>query len=72
MLSAPLWSEALYRGLTKPGVVRYFLEPTWGSKTIDEEMWADAVLAARAPGARHAPLHFLSGDGVRQRRAALL
>lgn len=70
--SAPLWSEALYRGLTKPGVVRYFLERTWGSKTIDEEMWADAVLAARAPGARHAPLHFLSGDGVRQRRAALL
>ena len=24
-------------------------------------MWADAVQAARAPGARHAPLRFLSG-----------
>lgn len=62
VLSAPLWSEALYRGLTKPGVVRYFLQRTWGSKAIDEEMWADAVRSAQAPGARHAPLHFLSGD----------
>ena len=62
LLSAPLWSEALYRSLTKPAVVRYLLERTWGSKAIDEEMWADAVLSARAPGARHAPLHFLSGD----------
>ena len=60
-LTAPLWSEALFRGLTKPGVVRYFLQRTWGSKAIDEPMWADAVQAARAPGARHAPLHFLSG-----------
>ena len=62
VLSAPWWTEALYRGLTKPGVVRYFLQRTWGSKAIDEEMWADAVLAAQAPGARHAPLHFLAGD----------
>jgi len=61
VLSAPWWTEALYRGLTKPGVVRYFLERTWGSKAIDEEMWADAVLSAQAPGARHAPLHFLAG-----------
>lgn len=62
VLAAPLWSEALYRGLTKPGVVRYFLQRTWGGKAIDEEMWADAVRSAQAPGARHAPLHFLAGD----------
>ena len=62
VLSAPLWSEALYRGLTKPGVVRYFLQRTWGSKAIDEDMWADAVRSAQAPGARFAPLHFLAGD----------
>ena len=59
MLSQPLWAEALFRGLTRPGVVRYFLERTWGSKAIDETMWADAVQAARAPGAHHAPLYFL-------------
>ena len=58
-LSQPLWAEALFRGLTRPGVVRYFLERTWGSKAIDETMWADAVQAARAPGAHHAPLYFL-------------
>ena len=42
-------------------MVRYFLEKTWGGKAIDERLWADAVAAARAPGAHHAPLHFLSG-----------
>jgi pimeloyl-ACP methyl ester carboxylesterase len=61
LLSAPLWSEALFRGLTRPGVVRYFLEKTWGAKAIDERMWAEAVEATRVPGARFAPLHFLSG-----------
>jgi hypothetical protein len=61
VLSAPLWAEALFRGLTRPGVVRYFLERTWGSKAIDETLWAYDVLTARQSGARHAPLHFLSG-----------
>jgi pimeloyl-ACP methyl ester carboxylesterase len=61
VLSLPLWSQALFEGLTKPGVVRYFLERTWGGKAIDEAMWEYAVLTARAPGARFAPLAFLSG-----------
>lgn len=60
VLSQPLWAGALFRGLTRPGVVRFFLEKTWGSKAIDEQLWRDAVEAARAPGAEHAPLHFLS------------
>lgn len=60
VLSVPLWSDALFRGLTRPGVVRYFLERTWGGKNIDEEMWAYDVATARQPGARFAPLHFLS------------
>ena len=60
-LTRPLWTQALFNGLTKPGVVRYFLQRTWGGKTIDETMWADAVATARAPGARHAPLCFLGG-----------
>lgn len=63
VLSVPLWGEPLFRALTRPGVVRYFLERTWGSKAIDETMWADAVATARVPGAHHAPLHFL-GAGL--------
>jgi pimeloyl-ACP methyl ester carboxylesterase len=61
VLSARWWGEPLFRALTRPGVVRFFLEKTWGSKTIDEAMWADAVAVARAPGAHHAPLAFLGG-----------
>ena len=61
VLSAPLWSQALFNGLTRPGVVRYFLQRTWGAKNIDEAMWAAAVATAHQPGARHAPLCFLGG-----------
>ena len=55
------WGGALFRGLTKPAVVRYFLRRTFGADAIDETLWADAVRTARAPGAEHAPLHFLAG-----------
>jgi pimeloyl-ACP methyl ester carboxylesterase len=65
VLSQPLWAQALFNGLTKPGVVRYFLRKTYGWKPgepdIDGQLWADAVQTAKAPGARFAPLHFLSG-----------
>ena len=61
LLRQPLWEQALFRGLTRPGVVRYFLERTWGSKAIDEPMFHAALMSAKAPGARFAPLHFLSG-----------
>jgi pimeloyl-ACP methyl ester carboxylesterase len=67
LLRGPGWGGALFRGLTRPGVIRFFLEKTFGSKTIDEPMWRYAVLTARQPGAEHAPLQFLcarlfSGD----------
>ena len=61
LLSVPLWGQALFRALTRPGVVRYFLERTWGDKAIDEPMYRAAVQAAQAPGAHHAPLYFLAG-----------
>lgn len=61
LLRGPGWGGALFRGLTRPGVIRYFLERTWGSKAIDEELWRYDVLTTRQPGAEHAPLHFLSG-----------
>jgi pimeloyl-ACP methyl ester carboxylesterase len=60
-LRGPGWGGALFRGLTRPGVVRYFLERTWGGKNIDEAMWRYAVLTAQQPGAEYAPLCFLGG-----------
>lgn len=60
-LAQPLWSGALFRGLTRPGVIRFFLEKTWGSRAIDEDLWQYDVAITRAPEAKHAPLHFLSG-----------
>ncbi len=55
-----LWGGALFRALTGPGVVRYFLRRTWGSQTIDEDLWRYDLLTARQPGAEFAPLAFLS------------
>jgi len=52
----------VFRWLTRPAVIRYFLERTWGSKAIDETLWAYDVLTAAQPGAEHAPLHFLSAQ----------
>jgi pimeloyl-ACP methyl ester carboxylesterase len=55
------WSAMLYRGLTRPAVIRYFLQRTWGSPSIDEALWKYDVRTARQPGARFAPLYFLAG-----------
>jgi pimeloyl-ACP methyl ester carboxylesterase len=55
-----LWGGALFRALTRPGVIRYFLRRTWGADAIDEELWRYDVLTTRAPGAEFAPLAFLS------------
>ncbi len=62
MVSAKPWSQALYRTLTRPSVIRYFLQRTWGSKAIDEVLWAYDVLNAREPGARYVALSFLAGE----------
>ncbi len=59
-LRGPGWGRALFRGLTQPAVIRYFLRRTWGSSQIDETLWHYDVLTTRLPGAEHAPLHFLS------------
>lgn len=56
----PFWSDGIYRTLTRPGVIRYFLQRTWGSKKIDEPLWRYAVLTTRQPGAKHAPFYFVS------------
>ena len=59
-VSRPAWSQGLFNLLTQPGVVRYFLQRTFGRKQIDEALWRYCVLTARQPGAKHAPLYFLS------------
>lgn len=53
------WGEPLFRGLTRPDVIRYFLRRTWGSKDIDDALWRYDILTTRQPGAEHAPLSFL-------------
>jgi hypothetical protein len=60
LLSNRRWTDALYGGLTRPGVIRYFLERSWGSKNIDEALWRYDILTTQQPGARFAPLYFLS------------
>lgn len=60
-LRGPGWGRLLYRGLTRPAVIRYFLRRTWGSSAIDERLWAYDILTARLPGSEFAPLYFLSG-----------
>ena len=60
LLRGPGWGAGLYRQLTRPKVIRYFLERTWGSKNIDEGLWRADVLTSRHPGAHFAPLYFLS------------
>jgi len=60
-LRGPGWGGFLFRQLTRPGVIRYFLERTWGGKTIDETLWAYNCISARQPNAELAPLAFLSG-----------
>ncbi len=57
------WSpcdDVLFGLLTRPRVIRYFLERTFGSRAIDEDLWAYDVCSARAPGAKHAPFYFLT------------
>ena len=42
----PWWGRFLFRQLSRPSVVRYFLRRTWGGQEIDEALWAYAVLTA--------------------------
>ena len=56
----PLWSDGLYRWLTKRSVIRFFLKKTWGSADIDEGLLDYDVLTTRQPGAKFAPYWFVS------------
>jgi pimeloyl-ACP methyl ester carboxylesterase len=60
LLTLKLWRQAIFNGLTRPGVIRYFLNRTWGSSNIDEALWKYCVLTARQAGAANAPFYFVS------------
>ncbi|MBY0610827.1 MAG: alpha/beta hydrolase [Beijerinckiaceae bacterium] len=60
-LNLPGLSDGLYAVLSSRKSVRFFLERTFGSKHIDEGLFRYAHLSTRTPGAKHAPLAFLSG-----------
>jgi len=62
VLKGPGWGPSIFKLLTKPKVIRYFLKKTWGSPDIDEEMYDYAVWTTQQPGAHHAPLSFLSAQ----------
>ena len=61
VVSCRLWDDGLFGLLIRPGVIRYFLEKTFGRRQIDEGLFAYDVETTRQPGAKHAPLAFISG-----------
>jgi pimeloyl-ACP methyl ester carboxylesterase len=60
VVSNPRWSDGVYRQLTRPSVIRFFLKKTWGAAAIDEGLFDYDLLLTRQPGAKHAPLWFVS------------
>jgi pimeloyl-ACP methyl ester carboxylesterase len=56
------WGRPLFRLLTRPAVIRYFLERTFGGRVIDEGLFEYAVRTAAVEGAEHAPISFLCGE----------
>ena len=62
LLQWPQWTEGIYKNLTRPAVIRYFLARTWGSNAIDEALWRYDLLTTRQQGARFAPLYFVSAQ----------
>lgn len=55
------WSQGLFDLLVTRASMRFFLRKAWGSRDIDEGLFDYSVRTARQPGARFAPLAFLSG-----------
>jgi len=60
-LERPWVSRPLFRLLVCRRSIRYFLRRTFGSRDVDPGLVDYAYLTAHQPGARHAPLAFLSG-----------
>jgi len=61
LLQFPLWSQALFNLWVSRAGLRYFLRRTWGSRDIDEGLFKYSYRSAHQPGARRAPLAYVSG-----------
>ena len=59
-LTTPLWSQALYDLLATKPIIRYFLNLSFYGEP-DEGLVDYAWRACHQPGARYAPLYFVSG-----------
>ena len=68
-LSFPLWAQGLYDLLATRRSIRYFLQMNFVG-AVDKGLEDYAYTTTHQPGARHAPLHFVSGklftSGIRQ------
>lgn len=60
-LSAPLWSQAIYDLLTSRPSIKYFLKKSF-SGNAPQELVNYGYDTSHQPGARFAPLYFLSGE----------
>ncbi len=60
VLSFPLWSQAFYDFLTTRPVIRYFLQQSFVGEVPHDLLDYD-YLTAHQPGARYAPVYFVSG-----------
>jgi pimeloyl-ACP methyl ester carboxylesterase len=58
--SVPLWSQGFFDLLATQRVIRYFLKKSFFGP-VDEGLASYAYLTSHQPGARFAPLHFISG-----------
>ena len=61
IVSFPVWSRPLFDALVSKPSMRFFLQKTFGSKTIDEGLFRYDYRSAHQVGAEHAPFSFLSG-----------
>jgi len=62
LMRRPGWGPQIFRLLTRPSMIRRFLQGAWGSNSIDPWLWEYDVLTSHQPGAAHAPLYFASGQ----------
>jgi pimeloyl-ACP methyl ester carboxylesterase len=61
ILSVPLWSRAVFDGITSRASIRMFLKNLWGSPRIDAGLLEYDWLTAHQPHAQYAPFAFLCG-----------
>lgn len=61
VVSLPLLGDALWGALVSRPSIRFFLQKTFGSKDIDEGLFTYCYLTAHQPGAKYAPLAFVTG-----------